>query len=326
MLLTISSFAQPTLTANGVNPQLGETIYGYLGSYVSPGGSGANQNWDFTALAGASGELYSAVLPSATAYASTFPNSNLVLTNAGQTSMRYFGLTSTSMDLQGAYTGVTLFPNSDPEIILRYPFTMGSTSTDNWAGTYTTSALTYRSGITTVTADAYGTMVTPAGTFTNCLRVHMIEDYQDSLNFGSPFVITYYNDQYIWFQEGFHYFVASTFTLTSSSGLNSSGASYFSAGPVGIDPTQLDGATVQLYPNPATDQVTLALDLPTQKSVEVHIYNSSGQVVQTLAPKALDRGLNELALAINELPNGIYFCKISQSGHEVSTKRLVVNR
>ena len=72
---------------------------------------------------------------------------------------------------------------------------------------------------------------------------------------------------------------------------------------------------VKLYPNPAKDQVTIALSPAAEKEALLQLYNSSGQVVrlQTLQP-----GQNQLSL--HELPQGLYLWHIYLNGQHQTGK------
>ncbi len=321
-----TAFAQPTITATGINPQIGETVNVYSGAFQNPGGGGANQTWNLSALAGSPGELYTCVSPSSTTNASSFPNANVAVV-AAAAGTRYYATSASALTSWGAVTPSSVFPNSNAEDIVRFPFTNGNTYTDSWASQYTTSVVTYRSGTTTVTADGYGTLTTPAGTFTNVLRVHFVQVYQDSIDFGgNPFIVDYTNDQYMWYKEGIHQQLATVYTLTSTSGLNASGASYFSAGPVAIyNAADLDGS-VTLYPNPASDQVTVELELAQNKDVQMLVFNAVGQQVQQLEAGKRGLGVSRLTLDVDQMSEGIYFAKVMLNGQAAATKRFVVAR
>lgn len=69
------------------------------------------------------------------------------------------------------------------------------------------------------------------------------------------------------------------------------------------------------YPNPFYDQTTIYYRLSTSQKVEVMIYNSLGQVTNTLANGVMDAGSYSVVWDGNNdsgasLPKGIYFVKI----------------
>lgn len=322
-----TSWAQPTVTATGMNPVVGESVTSYVGSYIHPGNAGANQNWDFTALAGSPGEVYSCVPSSSTANGSSFPNSNVALVT-GSNSARYYSTSGSALTNHGAFANNVVVALSDAEDFLRYPFTLGNSFMDTWSGQFVNAGYTYyRSGTVTVTADAYGTIITPAGTFTNVLRVHLYEVYQDSANlFGTPFIVDYTNDEYMWYQEGFHYQVATTGILTSVPGSVYSYATYASSGAVTLEDAAGDATSSQLFPNPASEHVVISVALTESHAVGVELYTAMGQHVQALEAVPYGVGAHRLQLDVDGLPEGVYFAKVMLDGHAAETMRLVVAR
>jgi hypothetical protein len=217
-------------------------------------------------------------------------------------------------------------PYSNLEDLIRFPFTMGNTFSDTWATQFVSGGFDfYRTGVTTVTADAYGTMITPAGTFTNVLRVHFVQVYRDSANFGVPYFIDYDNDQYLWYKDGVHWPVATTFILTSTTATFAN-ATYTTAGPVGIDQGSDLLASASLFPNPAAEQLTLDLNLTKDQNLDILIFNGIGQEVRNLASQKCNQGTNRIQLEVDDLPEGIYFAKVMVSGSTAVTKRFVVAR
>lgn len=325
MMQCASVMAQPTLTVSGVSPQIGETTIAHSGSYVNPGSGGANQTWDFTALAGSQGVLAEAVAPSSTANGSLFPTATVAQT-FDTSSTIYFNITASAMQNVGAYTSAAV-QYSDPEDFLRFPFTFGDSYTDTWVAAYTSSVTFDRRGTTTVTADGYGTLITPAGTFNNVLRVHFVQVYRDSADlFGTPYIVNFNNDQYMYYQDGVHTQLANSSTLTSNGGLNYTGSTYYQAGAVSNSPRQDLLSSVNLFPNPTANNLTVAFSLPKNQELNVQLFNSVGQKVFE-SPKAnFSMGLNQFPIDVSGLSEGIYFAKILANGEAVATKRFIVAR
>lgn len=77
-----------------------------------------------------------------------------------------------------------------------------------------------------------------------------------------------------------------------------------------------------IYPNPATDQVTLLLDYPQNESVNVTIYNLSGQQVYQNTLN-LTKGVNQKQLQLNNLNQGIYILNINNEKFNNSQKLII---
>jgi uncharacterized protein (DUF362 family) len=87
-------------------------------------------------------------------------------------------------------------------------------------------------------------------------------------------------------------------------------------------------AKVQLFqksPNPFNHHTIIRYYLPRSGHVTIKIYNSTGRVVETLVSHKLAAGEHQLQWSLNNLPDGIYFCKL-QTGDETCTIKLLFNR
>ena len=86
-------------------------------------------------------------------------------------------------------------------------------------------------------------------------------------------------------------------------------------------PNQLDAA-IKLYPNPATEKATIAIDLKEAKDVSIELYDLNGNLLKA-ATYANWLGLSTVEMNTNQLNAGVYLVKVTIDG-EISTKRLVV--
>jgi hypothetical protein len=78
----------------------------------------------------------------------------------------------------------------------------------------------------------------------------------------------------------------------------------------------------KIYPNPATNNVSVVYNLSKASNVTLGIYNMVGQQLMTTS-KYINAGEVNVALNIEKLPQGIYFIK-SNIGNETYTNKLVV--
>ncbi len=91
----------------------------------------------------------------------------------------------------------------------------------------------------------------------------------------------------------------------------------FLGGETAINNTMTRGMVV--YPNPTLDHLTIG-NIPPNKEYYVSIYNAHMQLI-----KAIDnRGNTNIHIDVNELPSGIYFCRISCTGETFPVKKFVV--
>lgn len=66
----------------------------------------------------------------------------------------------------------------------------------------------------------------------------------------------------------------------------------------------------QVYPNPATDRVSLAFDLDQSTNIEVELYNTLGQVVKSIPATEYSTGNQVITFDVNTLSKGIYVLKM----------------
>ncbi len=319
------SYAQPILTATGTNPVIGDSYTFNNGAYVSPGNSGVSQTWNFSSMSGTSAGLTNVVAPSITPNASSFSNANIAALNNTAGTCNYYKKTSSAIQSYGVTGSSTVIPYSNPEDFLHFPFAYTNTFTDPWEGQFSSGGYTfYRTGTTIVTADGWGTLITPAGTYTDVMRVHFVENYQDSAFLGTPYITTYVNDQYMWYKESVHVQLASVFILTPSTGSAYTGGTYTSTIVTGISNPEGFIGSSNIFPNPAMGKITVDFTLSENKSLEIQLYNEFGQQAAVNQSAEGVLGLNTITLNVATLPQGIYFAHILVEGNIAASKRFVV--
>lgn len=79
-------------------------------------------------------------------------------------------------------------------------------------------------------------------------------------------------------------------------------------------------AKLSVYPNPFTDQVTIAFDLKSVSDVNVLIYDTNGRVVKSLQKANQKSGTNNLTIPTNDLKTGIYFYSLKTNSGQINGK------
>jgi len=77
--------------------------------------------------------------------------------------------------------------------------------------------------------------------------------------------------------------------------------------------------------NPFTTMTWLSYYLPGQTTVELNVFNMSGEKVRTLESGVLAAGDHEVKLVADDLPNGIYIIRL-QTGSRVMTEKVALIR
>ncbi|MDZ7848820.1 MAG: T9SS type A sorting domain-containing protein [Owenweeksia sp.] len=78
---------------------------------------------------------------------------------------------------------------------------------------------------------------------------------------------------------------------------------------------------VNVYPNPAQDNVTIDYDLQSLNQASFELINVVGNKVYQ---KELNAGSGELKLSIDRLPRGVYFYLLRNEGETLLTRKLVI--
>lgn len=310
-----------TLTATGSNPTVGETFNFVTTAGFSPGGSGSGQTWNFSTLSGTNGSS-SAVTVGSTPNGSNFPSANLAFNHGGGT-YSYHNTNSSAYQAYGYDANGTIILYSNPEDQLHFPFSLSNTYNDFWQGSFVSGGYTfYREGTTTVTADGTGTLITPSGTITNVVRVHFVQNYTDSTFITAPYVITYNNDQYIWYKDGTHFALASTYTLTNSVSGTTTGGTYLIT-TVGVEENSLLSNSLEVFPNPAIDNVGIKFSNEGSSTVDVSLINIAGQLVYSQQLSNISIGENLNYIDVKDIEKGTYFVKL-QSGSAIAVRKIVI--
>jgi hypothetical protein len=83
----------------------------------------------------------------------------------------------------------------------------------------------------------------------------------------------------------------------------------------GINENKAD--ILSVYPNPASDHLNIALKAEFKTSVEIAIYNTTGQLVRKFS-KVNANNTNELRLDISDLTPGVYMLRILDENQFIS--------
>lgn len=294
VILAITANAQPVLTAANTNPVIGEGFQWISANNVSsPGNAGANQTWDFSSLVTISGTQYDTVIPAYAAPSSSdYPDANIAIQNLNYNYYSFYKNCNDSFAYYGAKGLSWQRISTDPSKMLTYPFTYNSTFNDNYYFDENSGGtLFYTTGSSVALADGYGTLILPSGTFSDVLRVKTT----GSTYYSSSSNTTYYTSYYFYL-PGNHQPIFK---------LGKSGSSYvptiLKMIVTGINETNISLAKIKLFPDPATNNITIETSLPTS----IEILNLEGQLLTDI--KELNYSVN---IDISSYAKGLYIAKL----------------
>jgi hypothetical protein len=79
----------------------------------------------------------------------------------------------------------------------------------------------------------------------------------------------------------------------------------------------------QNYPNPFNPSTTIKFALPINSRVRINVYNSLGQLVETLVDKEMESGYHEVNFNASRLASGVYLYQL-QSSDYISVKKMLL--
>lgn len=89
-------------------------------------------------------------------------------------------------------------------------------------------------------------------------------------------------------------------------------------------PVLFENAGFGMYPNPATDQLTIEVDMESENDVQVAVTDASGRIA-VQQHRTMGKGDNKIQVDLGALSNGIYFVQV-RNGDTVNTRKLVVQK
>ena len=79
----------------------------------------------------------------------------------------------------------------------------------------------------------------------------------------------------------------------------------------------------QNYPNPFNPATTIKFVLPVNSRVKINVYNSLGQLVETLVDKEMQSGYHEINFNASKLASGVYLYQL-QAGEYISVNKMLL--
>ncbi len=312
--------------------------------------TGANYNWDFSALIPVSQTVDTFVSVLSTPvyyYPSYILSSNQALKqaniNLGLFQMtnvyNFYNSTASSYSLVGYAAQISGIPiplkYNTADRIYKFPLNYGNSDSTTSVATMNIPSLGYfgESKKRKNTVDGWGTLKTPYGSFA-VMRIKSVIYQKDTLHMDTipfPFPAVERNIvEYKWVGKNFgiplleitetSYGLLPAFTTTvryidSVRNLN----------PFGIEKV-ISNDNISIYPNPAINQFTLSYNLSKSAETDIRIYDLTGKEIKILEKGYSEKGKNQKIFntADENIPKGIYFIKFKFNQIEYSRKLIVM--
>ena len=82
-------------------------------------------------------------------------------------------------------------------------------------------------------------------------------------------------------------------------------------------------AISQPYPNPFNSKTDIRFDVPQESTVDIHLFNIKGEIVETVLSDKLAPGRYRIAIDMKKLPSGVYFIRM-RAGKFCDAKKLIL--
>jgi len=336
-------FAQAQITINQSDMPTVMTVIHMGVDTVSPivvTPAGPNQTWTYSGIVEDKQDSIFFPQPSWTPFGSMNPTSNICMYQLPDTTYAYMISNPSSMTMVGMaksriVTGNQITASAhfyNDQTMMKFPTNYLDNFKDTSAfearikygymvGTFYVDSLKLRNKTwITDTIDAWGSMVTPLGTFPS-LREKRIEISQDSLwahvmgswqevtslaGLGIDTLLTY-----SWYATNMKYAVFQLVVDYSTDTVKT--ASYMNAMPsIGIADIAYGNSKYIIYPNPANDVLNIYSNMTGNTLIE--IYDNIGNLIRKITLNETDKKIN-----INDLSVGMYFLKMTNLKTQLSS-------
>jgi hypothetical protein len=324
-LISIASISKSQTLNTNHFPSPGD-VYEYFNTDtlgIVPGPAGTAQVWNFEDLnVDTVLQIDSYLAPIVTTPPIT---GTTTVIGTDTTGYSFFKNTSTEYTMLGfsdsGNVNVTNYSNAMTTIT--FPFSFGSTATDNFAFSGNFQGNSFNAtGTVTTTGDGSGNLLLPQGAFNNVVRVK----YNVVTNATViVFTVTQTQTIYEWY-DGVSKFpllhIDNTNTTDPFGGAATDVKTVWvkATGPAGISSVS-NKTDFSLAPNPAQDQVNVRINSASATQTKIVITNAVGQLVYE--NNNVDAKLNNLNISTSDLEKGVYFVSVIQN-NQTFTKKLVV--
>lgn len=357
------SFAQITINSASI-PVAGDTIRysnGQITAAIDPIPTGANFNWDFSFLNPISQDIdtFRTVTSTGATYALFFADVSFNSNRSNQAKRGTLGVPNAPIgggvsisDVLAFYYksnafyqqtgyGATIngigvpvsFNNKD--VLYRFPMNFGDTDTSPSDFSINIPNLGYygHEQVRVSEVDGWGSLTTPFGTF-NALRIKSTITgsdtlFLDTLGFGFSFPVN--SIEYKWLGTAKNIPLLQIVATSGPFG----GAPQISSVTyrdsvrtlTGLPDVALSIGNMSLFPNPATDWVTLSVNSVVEGDAMVQLYAPDGRLVATPWIGSLFAGDNIISINLekNKPANGMYFLELNCEGKRAKSRILIAD-
>jgi hypothetical protein len=326
---------QVVITYSNHAPQVGQTITmkslysDFEPIEIDPGPAGAGVTWNFSTFVGEEESTVTFVNPALTPFADSVAGTGINLASEFQdeeaSGYGFYTVNQQGMSINSfgiMESGVPfMYSVYDPAPkILSFPFAYENTYNTNGqiVFSYSPEFSMVNKEWATVTADAWGTLTNPTGTYNNVLRIktHSVDSTFIYMN-GQLFAADGYESlDYSWYSSDHRYLVQSIYGDLIGGVFEAWGVDYLVEESASVGEKFV--SNLHVYPNPTSD--VLFID------------NANGQYILSdmLGRKVIDINAQgnhgQIRVDVGSLPEGIYILQEMNNNQVVSSAKVMIKR
>ncbi len=101
---------------------------------------------------------------------------------------------------------------------------------------------------------------------------------------------------------------------------------YLKNNSIGINENENE-SNISVYPNPATNDFTLTVNLQSNEEIKIEIYDVAGKLLKSFDKQKFTIGVNSFKIDATEFPNGIYLIKVKNVSYSLNkTLKFLINK
>ena len=300
--------AQVTLQSTDLNAIIGESINYEFCNWMNPGLAGAGITWDFSSLAS-----NATISVSYTAPNTSFPATNITYDDPGIDGINFNDESTSGRYTHGTDGGGVITTYSNPKTLFEFPLSYGLSGSDTHLGGFDVGEIHIVSGETSYEVDGWGTVITPNGSYSDVLRVKLIQNSTDSIvNAAGPLISTI--ETYLWLKAGVHYPIVTLAVSSSNMFPDFTYGKYYSQS---ASIQESHASDFSFFPNPTNGELVLSLANNIEiKSVQITSLN--GTLVKEINLASSN------TINLTDLRAGVYFVTLLLTdGRKCTTKRII---
>ncbi len=326
----LSAHAQISLSAADNAPAIGDTFTYNTAAYATAPAGGDDQVFDYTDLVSTGTTTFTWNDTAVYSHGGLFPAAQMASIHGTDTVM--YAMTSAGLERVGEFKRLIVFGNTiDLEIVhsdnmleLALPLAFNDTWSDAVVGTVTSDGSTgNRNGIIQGSADGWGSLNLPGLSNVPVLRVftNLQEVIQIPIG-GNPTDVAHKRKQYDYYAPYLKMPILSVYSDSLISFVNvvDNGIRWMNSNPVGMEESATIPMEVGLFPNPASDQVVVNLEVPATTGATLFVSDATGRVVVT---ERMPAGMRRWNLDTQALAAGCYSVTVLDKSGSHGSARLV---